>query len=164
LNNLGTLYGHQHKVDQAEAYYEKSLALSQEFGLKVYAGYNLYALGILALHRNNYPLAIQLFTETFNSNREYLKQRSTYDFLIGLAAVAAGTNQPEHAAKLYGATEAILDTADYKISPLTRFEFDRYIQMARDQLGDKKFEALVAEGRILKIEQAIALMPRLLAH
>jgi predicted ATPase len=156
LNNLGYLYHHQHQDDQAEAYYEKSLSLSQEFGLKVYAGYNLYMLGILALHRNNYPLATQLFTETFNSHRDYLNQRSIHDFLIGLAAVAASTNQPERAARLYGATEAIVDTADYEISPLNRFEFDSYIQMARDQLGDTKFEALVAEGRTLNMEQAIA--------
>ena len=81
---------------------------------------------------------------------------SACDHFVALAAIAAGTNQPERAAKLSGAAQAILDTSDYQILPFDRAEFDRHIHIAREQIGEAPFEALVAEGRAMTIEQAVA--------
>ena len=156
LSNLGNLYCHQRAYDQAEQYYEKSLAMCREYSLKINRGYNLYSLGMLALHRNNYPLAMQLFTDSFNSARGFAEKISACDLLTGSTAVAAGTNQPERAAKLYGAAQAILETTDYSFPTFDRAEFDRHIQIARDQLGEARFEALAAEGRAMTMEQAVA--------
>ena len=44
----------------------------------------------------------------------------------------------------------------FRYDPKDRAEFDRHIQMARDQLGNARFESLVAEGRAMAMEQAIA--------
>ena len=51
---------------------------------------------------------------------------------------------------------AILETIDYRIFPFDHAEFDRHIQIAREQLGERRFEALAAEGRLMTMAQAIA--------
>jgi len=40
--------------------------------------------------------------------------------------------------------------------PFERAEFDRHIQIVREQLGEAKFEELAAEGHAMTMEQAIA--------
>ena len=155
LYNLGNLYRHQGDFDQAEGYYEKCLALCRDYSLKIDRGYNLYSLGMLALHRNKYPLAMRHFTEYFHTARGSYEKITACDFLIGSAAISAGMNQPERAAKLYGAAQPLFETTDYRIPPFDRAEFDRHIQIARDQLGDAKFKALAAEGRAMTLEQAV---------
>ena len=49
-----------------------------------------------------------------------------------------------------------LEKMEYRISPFNQAELDRHIQIARDQLGEKQFEALAAEGRLMTMEQAVA--------
>jgi predicted ATPase/transcriptional regulator with XRE-family HTH domain len=155
LYNLGNLYRYQRDFDQAEGYYEKSLALCREYSLKNDRGYNSYGLGMLALHRNKYLLAMRHFTEYFHTARGSYEKITACDFLTGSAAISAAMNQRERAAKLYGAAQALFETTDYRIPPFDRAEFDRHIQMAREQLGEERFEALAAEGHAISIEQAI---------
>jgi predicted ATPase/class 3 adenylate cyclase len=156
LINLGDLYRHQRDYDQAEGCFAKSLALSREYNLNIDRGFSIYCLGMLALQRSQYRLAKQFFVDYFHITRTLTEKISTCDLLMGAAAVAAGTDQPERAAKLYGAAQALLETTDYRIPPFDRAEFDRHTQIARLQLGEVKFEVLVTEGRAMTIEQAIA--------
>jgi predicted ATPase/DNA-binding XRE family transcriptional regulator len=155
LYDLGDLHRYQCQYDQAENYYEKSQSLCREYSLKIDRGYNLYSLGMLALQRNNYPLAMQFFTDYFKLIRRSLEKISACDFLTGSAAVAGGQDHPSRAARLFGAAQAIFETTDYRIPSFDRAEFDRHIQIARDQLGEKSFEALAAEGRAMTLEQAV---------
>ncbi len=156
LTHLGHLYRRQRDYDQAEHYYEKSVSMSREFGLKWDGDSNLYFLGIVALHRSRYLQARQLFIDYFHSTRGSTDKLSAYDFLTGMAAVAAGATHPERAARLSGAAEGVIVAIDYRIPPFDRAEFDRYIQTAREQLGDAKFAALASEGRALTMEEAVA--------
>ena len=156
LYNLGNLYRHQGDYDQAEGYYEKSLALCREYSLKIDRGYNLYSLGMLALHRNNYPLAMRHFTGYFHAAQGSYEKLTACDFLTSSAAIAAGINQPERAAKLAGAAQALLETTEYRISTFDQAEFDRHLQIARKQLGGAKFEELMSEGYGMTMQQAIA--------
>jgi hypothetical protein len=64
-------------------------------------------------------------------------------------------NQPERAARLSGMAGAILEMTSFQYAPIDRAAFDRHIQMARDQLGEARFEALASEGRAMPMEQAI---------
>lgn len=156
LLNLGELHRYQHDDEQAKQYYEKSLSVCREYGLKVDAGYNLYALGMLALHQGNYLLAKKYFHDYYIASQGPDDKRPLCDFLNGMGAVAAGANQPERAAKLYGAAQAISEIIDYQLSPFDRSEFDRHIQTALEQLGETRFQELQAVGRAMTMEQAIA--------
>jgi tetratricopeptide (TPR) repeat protein len=155
LLNLGELYRIQGDYVQAEEYYERSLTISQEHGMKYDIGVNLYNLGLLALQQNNYSDASHYFVRSFESARTTNEKISARDLFIGLAAVAGGTNQPERAAKLLGAAQAIFDTTDNLFSPFDRAELDRHIQIARGQLGMPAFEAYLVEGRKMGIDHAI---------
>jgi predicted ATPase/transcriptional regulator with XRE-family HTH domain len=156
LQNLGTLYRHQGDYAQAEQFYQKGLLICREYGGKWELSNNFYYLGLLALHRNDYLLARQYFIDYFNLARTiYAGGIDACDLCTGLAAVAAGTNQPKRAARLYGAAQALFESTDYQIPPFDLAEFDRHIQIARDQLGEATFEALAAEGHAMTMEQAI---------
>lgn len=155
LGNLGNLYRYQREYDQAEHYYEKSLSMCREYDLKTDRQYDLCSLGMLALHRNNYLLARQFFVDYFDTAREQIQKISTSEFLMGLAAVSAGMGAPERSAKLYGAAQELLEMTDYRIPSFDHAEFDRHLQIAREQLGGERFEALATEGRAMTMEQAI---------
>jgi predicted ATPase/Tfp pilus assembly protein PilF/DNA-binding XRE family transcriptional regulator len=152
---LGSLYRFRGKLDKARECYEKSLALHHELGLKEYIGDNLNFLGLLLLHHNDYSAARQYFIDAFDSNG-VIEDARAYELLTGLAAVAGGTNQAERAAKLHGASEMLLGSSPPETLQADRAEFDRRIQIAREQLGEHEFEKLAAEGRAMTMEQAIA--------
>ncbi len=155
LLNFGELYRVQGDYAQAKEYYEKSLTISREYGLSIEVGVNLYNLGLLALHQNNYSEALRYFTESFKSARSINEKTGARDLFMGLAAVASGTNQPERAAKLLGAAQAMFDTPDNLFSVFDRAELDRHIQIAQDQLGRDVFEILLDEGRKMTMSQVI---------
>lgn len=151
---LGDVYRHQHDYDQAELYYKKSLSLSRKHGIYGW-GDVFYSLAMLALHRDNFTLAKQFFTDYFNLNQSSSNQQNACNFLTVMAAVAAGTNRPEQAGKLYGAVQALFETTDYRIPPFDQAELDRHIQSARDRVGEIAFESFVVDGQRMTMEQAI---------
>ena len=156
LCHLGTLYRYQGDYDQATHFYEKGLTTSRECGSKWSSTNILFWLGLVDLQRNDYQQAKQKIIDYYNVARAmYEGGIGECDFLTGMAAVAGGTNQPERAAKLYGAAQALFEVTDYRISPFDRAEFDRHIQIAEEKLGGAKFEDLMSEGRAMTMEQAI---------
>jgi len=154
--SLGDSYRHQDDYDQAEQFYEKALAVSRNHGLKDEECGALYALGVVALGRSDYLLAEQHFKNYYNSRRSIHEIWSAIDFLGGLAAVAAGLDQFERAAKLHGAAQALFNSFDLPDLPYDRVESDSLIQIAREQLGEERFGALAAEGHAMTREQAVA--------
>jgi hypothetical protein len=105
----------------------------------------------------HYALTALRFTYLLRSTRTPDKKESTGTLLLGLAAVVAGANRPERAATLYGAAQTLFEMVSDQTWTFDRAEFDRHIQIAREQLGGAAFEALAAEGRALTLEQAIDL-------
>lgn len=156
LLNLGELHRLQGEYIQAEEYYGRSLAISREYGMKMDIGVNLYNLGLLALQQDDYEAALRFFTESFEATRATYRKFAVRDLLMGLAAVAGGTKQPERAAKLSGAAQAIFDTTDNLFSPFDRAELDRHIKVSRNYIGKNAFDVLVMEGRQMSAEKALA--------
>jgi hypothetical protein len=99
-------------------------------------------------------VARQYFVDVFNSAPEDSKKFNACDFLTASAAISAGMNQPQRAAKLFGAAQEVFEVTLYQIPPLDRAEFDRHIQIARERLSEERFEALAEEGRGMTMEQA----------
>lgn len=156
LRNFGNLLRHQGDYVQAEQYYKKSLIICREYGLKDDISHILFSLGLLALHRNNYSKAAKYFTDFFDLAKTVYEKKRACDFLTGVAAVAAGNNEPERAAKLSGAARVLLENTDIPYAPLDIAEFERHMQIARSQIGEHLFETFAAEGRAMSMERACA--------
>jgi predicted ATPase/DNA-binding SARP family transcriptional activator len=155
--NLGDLHRREGDYAQAEECLEKSIQVSRDLGMSERMSYNLYLLGLLALHQNNYSSASVRFKEYFNLDRGLEEKTSLCRFLTSMSAISGGTDQPELCAKLFGAAQAIFGITDFGLSQFDHTEFDRHIQIARDQLGSATFDMLSNEGRTITIEQAIEL-------
>lgn len=154
LDNMADLHRTKGDFTQAEQYSQKAIQIARDCGIS--PSYSLYGLSMAALGKNDYELALQLSTEIYSLDRTQYEKVAACDLILSRAAISAGLNQPERAAKLHGAAQAILETIDYRIMPFNQAELDRHIQIAREQLGEAEFEGLAAEGRTLTLSQAIA--------
>jgi tetratricopeptide (TPR) repeat protein len=153
LNNLGNLSRQQTDLDEAESYYEESLSICRTHGLLVRDP--MYSLGLLALQREQYPLAAQRFIGYFDSIHGEYDQGSVLSLLSGMAAAAAGSGQVERAARLWGAAQALMDSLAGRLGLYNPQEFERHIQLARFALGQPAFDALVSAGRMMSFEGAV---------
>ncbi len=153
--NLGYVWRQEGRYQQASQCFENSVGICVEHGLDKYEAF--YTSGLLALYCNNYALAARRFTHQLNLMRQPDRQGNTGSLLLGLAAVAAGMNGPEHAARLCGAAQARFESTPDQVPPLDRAEFDRHIQIACEQLGEEHFKVRQAEGRAMTLQQAIEL-------
>jgi predicted ATPase/DNA-binding XRE family transcriptional regulator len=154
---LGDLYRYQGDYDRAEQLYEKSLTISRKYSLNEGQANAFFSLGCVALHRTNYLMAARYFKDNYNIIRTIQERGSAIDIIHMFAAVSAGMNQFERAARLYGAAQALMEVSNFPDRSYDHVEANNLIQIARKQLGGEKFETLAAEGRAMTVEQAIQL-------
>jgi len=154
LRDLGSLHFVQGLEEQAREHYEEILVVCRQHGMKP-DHYSLFRLALLTLHQNDISVASQRLIEMHEAVEGMDTISQARDMIWGFAAVAGSTNQPERAAKLMGAGQSILDRTGHQYPPFFRAIFDRHIQIAREQLGETRFETIVAESRALTLEQAI---------
>ena len=75
--------------------------------------------------------------------------------LEGLACAAAARGEAERAAKLFGAAQALREAVGYQQPPSERAMQEPYLVAARSRLDEAAWEAALAEGRAMGLEQAI---------
>jgi len=156
LNNLGEVARWQGDYDQAAVIYTESLQLHQDVGNKPEIPRLLHNLGYVALRLGDTAQAQTHFWHSLDLFRELGIARGVAEGLAGLAAVAAIEGQPERAARLWGAAEALHETIGTPTWPADGIEHDRYQKIVRTQLDERTFAAAWAAGRALTPEQVIA--------
>jgi len=81
---------------------------------------------------------------------------STMSGILELAVIAVAMEQPERAARLVGAAEAIPASADLTSAPRARANVERATTFARQRLGAAAFDAACAAGRAMTPEDIAA--------
>ena len=71
--------------------------------------------------------------------------------------LALADEEPQHAAKLFGAAEALREKSQSPMADNERNEYERSIAQLHTMLPEAEFNALWAEGRSMTMEQAIQL-------
>ncbi len=71
------------------------------------------------------------------------------------AFIAVAEEEPQRAAKLLGAAEALRDKAQSQMTDQERVEYDQSVAQLRAMLAETEFNALWAQGRAMTMEQAI---------
>jgi predicted ATPase/class 3 adenylate cyclase len=155
LNNLGLVAYSQGDYALAQAFHEQSLAIFREVGDRGRIALALGNLGDVAGNLGDYHAARTFHEQSLAIRREIGDRRGIAYALEGFAALASAQEQPERAARLWGAEEALREEMGAPLSPSEREEYDRKIAEARAALGEDAFSAAWMEGRAMTQEQAI---------
>jgi non-specific serine/threonine protein kinase len=156
LGNLGRLESKRGNQARATRLLEESLALCRALGDRWGAAWALGSLGRVALAQREYQRATALFEENLVlcqglANRE---RRVAYT-LQYLGTVASEQGQPERAARLIGAADALREASGRSLSPPDRAEHEHQHLALRRALGEAAFAAAWEAGRALSLDQAI---------
>ena len=155
LNHLGHVAQLQGEYEYATQLHEKSLPLFSEFRVQLGVTWAHQSLGETALACGDAALAATHFAEALILFRDLGDSMGMAWCLAGLAGVAASNEEPERAAWLWGAAEALSQSIGARPAPAARATHERLQTMVRNQLGEATFNAKWAEGQVASVEQAI---------
>jgi DNA-binding CsgD family transcriptional regulator len=115
-------------------------------------------LAFLALDQGDQAQAIQLFTATLHLCRELHDLRFIALCFEGFGRVAAGQNQSECAARLFGAARALREKIGMPIvEAFLARQLDRDLTTARAALSERAFSDAWDAGQRMSLDDAVAL-------
>jgi ATP/maltotriose-dependent transcriptional regulator MalT len=152
---LGRIVLYQGNLLRAEMCLQESLTLSREFCIESQMGVTLSLLGEIGLLQGNLTQARDLCREAVSLSWEREQWYSLGVSLIALAKVTAADGKPEQTARLFGVAEPCLNPRT-DLDPFKQKEYERAVEGARVQLGEKVFADLWAEGKVMTREQVLA--------
>jgi tetratricopeptide (TPR) repeat protein len=109
----------------------------------------------LRVVQGRYPEANALAAEGIALCRDLEDPIRTAWSFVGIAAAHAVQGRPLTAARLWGASEQLLDSAAASLPHTHRWIRDRHVEGVREALGDAAFRAAFSEGRAMSMRQAI---------
>ena len=142
-------------LEAAKSFWEQGLDVCRAENDRFHIAWGLEGLGNLERLKGHLEQAMQLYTESLNLKVGIMDKGGIAYSLAVFAQLAAVQNQFEHAARLWGAAEKLRQSLH--LLPLTAKEqlYTSWIPAARAQLGEDVFAAAWAEGRAMKMQEAI---------
>jgi non-specific serine/threonine protein kinase len=155
--NLGLLAYIARDLDQAQHLFESALALSRRAGHDLYTTNALGFLARLAFDQGDLPPA-----RTFARDALHLAHLGQYalalmNCLDVVAGIAVSAGDVERAAHLYGAVEALQQTTGGLLLPEILIKRQPLVEAARAQIGEVAWETAWQEGRLMPLDQVLAL-------
>jgi non-specific serine/threonine protein kinase len=148
------VYRQQGNIDRAEAHFAEGLRQFRHLNNAYGIGVVLTNLGRIARDRGDYAPAATLFAESLVLHWEDGDKVRIAGCLSSLAIVAALSRQPERAARLFGAAEALREAIGAPV-PRHLGQYARATGHARDALGERAFDDAWAAGRALPLTDAV---------
>jgi predicted ATPase/class 3 adenylate cyclase len=155
LLGLGYLAIDQDNPERAVKHLEEGLVLARE----VYAGivpHILVSLGDAALIQGDNERALRVYKEALAICGETGQEPTDTGVLEGMANLAAALGDEARAARLWGALESALQAIGASWTPDDLAQDAPYLDAARSRLGEAAWEAALAEGKNMTLEEAIA--------
>jgi predicted ATPase/class 3 adenylate cyclase len=155
LNNLGNIARRQGDVETARALLEESRSRWRDLGDRWGETEPLVNLAHVARLQGDALEATALARESLARRWELGYMLGIPECLTELAGLAADVGQPEVAAHLLGAAEALRESRRMPIRPAERAEYDHIVVDVRERLDEPAFGAAWAAGRAQPLEQAV---------
>jgi len=150
---VGWLYLGDH--GRAKGLAERGLALCRATGDKHGTSIALCTLAGVAQAERDYERAKDLFEEGLTVSAELGNEADVVHCLEGLASVAGAEDSIVRAARLWGATEALLEKIEAVYTYVPDRSLHRSRVTARSLIDEAAWEAAWAEGRTMSLEQAV---------
>ena len=143
-------------AETARALYEEALRSFRQIGDERFVATVLAHLSRVAFIEHQYARSARYVAEALSLPSAGDDHGQAANFLDRQAAIAVATGQPEGAARLHGAADALRQALG--IAPLPMFECERGRTLAATQmaLGESQAATLQADGQALSFPDAIA--------
>jgi predicted ATPase/DNA-binding CsgD family transcriptional regulator len=157
LTQLGMIPFVRGDHERAVRCFEEGLALSREVGDRLISHMAVYRLALSSRIGGDQKRASQLYAEGLELAVEAGDKADAAHCMEGLAGLIAERGESERAARLLGASEALLETtgASHYADAQERVLYKRSVEALRSGLGETALEAARAEGRAMTLEEAI---------
>jgi tetratricopeptide (TPR) repeat protein len=140
---------------EAHALYERSLLLAREFGTPWEIGTALREIGLAECDEGLFDLASRHFAEATTILHGLGDRPGVIESLEGLAGVAAATEAPLRAARLWGAAHALQQEMSGARSTHQKIIYERQVQPARAILTAEAFDRAWDEGRGMSLDDTV---------
>jgi non-specific serine/threonine protein kinase len=141
--------------ERAGRFYEQSLVRLRPTGDKWIIGMALFNVAGLRVQQGQYDEAKNLGAEAIRLNQELSDHRGTAWCLEAFAAAEAAQSEAARAARLWGASDGLLESVGSALPPSIKMFRDLYFVGAREALGDHAFQIALSEGRAMSLTQAV---------
>jgi predicted ATPase/transcriptional regulator with XRE-family HTH domain len=152
---LASIAFEEGKYAEARTNYEEALSFYRHARFNLEIHIPLYKLGTIAIREKDFARAKARFSECLVFNQKFVAFSLLVECLIGFASIANAEEDFERAAQLLGAAGAEKKARQTLLGSFERAEFDRNIQVGRNQLGEDGFTVLEERGQAMTMEQAI---------
>jgi predicted ATPase/DNA-binding CsgD family transcriptional regulator len=159
LSHRGLIALSRGDLEGAARDFEEGLEISRRTGDRLVRSIALHNLAWASQLRGNHEQAMSLYVEGLGVSAELGDGAGIAYCLEGIADLVPAEDQAEHKARLYGASEAILETvgAPLYVQMHDRELYSLTIGKLRSSLGETAFEAAFSEGRAMAPQQAMDL-------
>ncbi len=156
LNSLGEVARMCGERTRAHTYYEEGLILQRRLQDRRGMAMTLHNLGYITQATGRHRQAIAYFSEAIPIFRVLGSEHGIAGCLVGLGAVAAGLGDGAHAAHLFGASQAVLDSHGLTLHPADQAEADTLVADAQAQTDPAVWAQHWAAGRHEGVAAALA--------
>ncbi len=137
--------------------FRKILPLFREMGDIHRATMIQSEFGHMDRYEGHLDQAEQVYRETILVWKKIGHRAAVANQLEFFAFIAIAHKEDKRAARLLGAAEALREKINIQMSPFERVEYDQQVSGLRSRMPETAFSTLWAQGRLLPMEQAVAL-------
>ena len=156
LVNLGDVVRHLGDLSTAHSFYEQSAAISRELRDRWGLAYAIMGIADVAFEQGDFSTASALHRECLTMFQKGADHVGLPYALESVAALALVKNQPEKAARIFGASDALRKSTNSPMPLPNCSTYQKNISILQQQLDRSKFEAAWTAGCGMSREQAVA--------
>ena len=139
----------------ARGFLDEGLALARSIGSRPGIGHTLFRLGEVAESEGHHDEARRRYLESLGTLEESADRWGMVQVLDALARLSVVTGEPDRGARLHGAVEALCELTGAQVLAGERRRVA--VAAARRALGEPAFAEAWADGRALRLDQAVSL-------
>jgi predicted ATPase/DNA-binding SARP family transcriptional activator/DNA-binding CsgD family transcriptional regulator/Tfp pilus assembly protein PilF len=155
LNNLGFAMLYRGDGERAMALFEEARARNLDIGDAQGIATSLINMGLAALTTNQIERAAKLLQDSLVMLQEVQSKQTMVECLEAMAALAGAQGQARRSARLWGATQTVRENMGAPLPSDESAILEPHLTAARGQLDDEEWEAVCAEGKAMRLEEAV---------
>jgi predicted ATPase/DNA-binding CsgD family transcriptional regulator/Tfp pilus assembly protein PilF len=157
LNNLGLAMRYQGDFKRAAEIFEECLERCRDLEDKYGIAAAVHNLGNIARHMGDMARAHELLSESILIARQLGDRPNLSTRLADLAGLWLAQGQPERAARVFGAAQALGARVGATMYEGQRLIYEHEVSQGLAQMGEEAWRAAWEEGRAMHLDDACAL-------